>query len=52
MTEKFEVDMNPKLLEWAIKTSGWEKNDLVLALAISENTLNGLLSGNIKPTIK
>ena len=51
-TESFEVNVNPKVLEWAIKTSGWEKNELVLALTISENTINGWLSGDIKPTIK
>ncbi len=52
MVESFRVDVNSKVLNWAIKTSGWRKNELVSALNISENTLNGWLSGAIKPTIK
>ncbi len=50
--KSFEVDVNPEVLKWAIKTAGWEKKELAMALKISESTLEGWLSGKIKPTIK
>lgn len=52
MVKTFTVDTNPKVVQWAVSTAGWEKKELVKALGIRENVYDGWLDGSIKPTIK
>ena len=52
MAKTFTVDINPKVIQWAVNTAGWEKKDLIKALSIRENIYDGWLDGSIKPTIK
>jgi Zn-dependent peptidase ImmA (M78 family) len=47
-----KLDANPKIVEWAIKTSGWELNILLTKIDVSENTYKKWIVGSDKPTLK
>ena len=51
-TDTFKVEIDPKLLKWAIDSAGWKKEELIKALGISEKVFEGWLSGSVNPTIK
>ncbi len=45
------VDVNPKVIAWALTHSGWTKESLAKKLALSDATLEGWLKGTKQPTI-
>lgn len=47
-----EIQLEPTVLKWFIDKSGWKYPELAKRISVSENTLNGWLSGDVKPTIK
>src|SRR3989338_6826605 len=51
-TDSFKVEIDPKLLKWAIDSAGWKKEELIKALGISEKVFDGWLSGSVNPTMK
>jgi len=46
------VEVEPIVLDWAIKSSGRTTNDILLKLKISEATFKGWLNGDRKPTLR
>jgi len=48
----FEVEVNPKVLKWAIETSGWDIGELSKKLKVSEENITAWLTGERKPTLK
>ncbi|MEI7961118.1 MAG: ImmA/IrrE family metallo-endopeptidase [archaeon] len=46
------VNVEPQVLDWAITTSGWKKDDLLKRLKISEQTFEGWRNKESSPTIK
>ncbi|MBU2589809.1 MAG: ImmA/IrrE family metallo-endopeptidase [Nanoarchaeota archaeon] len=51
-TKTFKVKVEPKVLKWALSSSGWEEEELILKLKISKKTYFGWLDGLVEPTIK
>jgi len=45
------IEVEPKVLEWAMNSSGWTKEEIIEQLNISPGTLNGWFNKQIKPTI-
>ncbi|MFH1849336.1 MAG: ImmA/IrrE family metallo-endopeptidase [archaeon] len=46
------VEIEAKVIEWAIDSSGWAREDILKKLKISQSTFNGWLTKQIKPTIQ
>jgi Zn-dependent peptidase ImmA (M78 family) len=42
-----KIQIKPEVIKWAIRTSGWEKSELVSKLKISESVYQNWLNGNI-----
>ena len=52
MTRKsFVVDVEPKVIDWAIKTSGYTIRELSKKLRTSEETINAWIEGEKQPTL-
>ena len=47
-----EIEINPEILLWALKNSGWDKKDIIKKLKISEETINSWLKGSKNPTMR
>lgn len=47
-----KLGANSKIIEWAIKSSGWEVDELLKKLEISKNTYEKWIKGLDKPTLK
>jgi len=52
MRDSFQVKVNPEILNWAVNTSGWEKQEVATRLRVSEKKIDDWLAGEAKPTIK
>ena len=46
-----KVEVNPAVLAWAIKSAGWEEQELIDKLGISSNVYKGWMNGSVKPTL-
>lgn len=46
-----EMEVEPKVLDWAIESSGWKKEELIKKLKINSKNLDGWLSGTLNPKI-
>ncbi len=46
------VEVEPEIIKWALKSSGWTKEEVILKLKISENTFQGWLNKTTKPTLR
>jgi transcriptional regulator with XRE-family HTH domain len=42
-----KVKIKPEVIQWAIRTSGWEKSDIISKLRISASTYKKWLEGYI-----
>jgi Zn-dependent peptidase ImmA (M78 family)/DNA-binding Xre family transcriptional regulator len=51
ISKDFEVNVNNKILKWAIETSGWNKLELAKKIGINENDLNKVLDGKKNLTL-
>lgn len=49
MGKKIEIPINPEVLKWALKESGYTKKELVNKLRIDEANFNSWINGNSKP---
>jgi len=47
-----KLNANFEIIEWAIKTSGWEIDELLKKIELSKNTYEKWIKGLDKPTIK
>jgi Zn-dependent peptidase ImmA (M78 family) len=47
-----DVEVEPKVLQWAIGTSGWTQAEIVKKLKISPSTFQHWLNGEIHPSLK
>lgn len=47
-----KLSANSEIVEWAIKTSGWEIDEFLKKLEISKNTYDKWMKGVDKPTLK
>jgi len=52
MTKNFNVDVEPQVIEWAIKSSGYSIERLSRELDISQNLFNEWFEGKKQPTLK
>ncbi len=52
VTKSFEVEVNPKMINWAIETSGWNVKELAGKLKTSEEVIESWLLGSKKPTLR
>ncbi len=50
--EILKLDANPKIIEWAIKSSGWEVEEFLKKLNLSKNTYEKWIKDLDKPTLK
>jgi len=50
--QTLKLKANPEIIEWIIKTSGWDLKDLLTKIDVSENTYRKWIDGRDKPTIK
>jgi len=50
-TNFFHVDTNPKILDWAITSSGWTTSLLSKRLGVNEKIISDWTKGSAKPTI-
>ena len=51
-TKTFEIEVNPKIIRWAIETSGWTIKELSKKLRVSEESIKAWLTGRKKPTLR
>jgi Zn-dependent peptidase ImmA (M78 family) len=49
--KSFEIEVEPKVLKWAIDSSGWKEEELLKRLKISKEIFDKWLSGEVKPTL-
>jgi Zn-dependent peptidase ImmA (M78 family)/DNA-binding XRE family transcriptional regulator len=47
-----DVEVEPKVLQWAIGTSGWTQTEIAKKLKISPSTFQHWLNGEIHPSLK
>lgn len=47
-----DIEVEPKVLQWAIGTSGWTQAEIVKKLKISPSTFQHWLNGEIHPSLK
>lgn len=47
-----KLDINPELILWAIKSSGWDEKEIILKLKINEKTYTTWIEGKDKPSLK
>ncbi|VUT25141.1 MAG: transcription factor [Candidatus Methanolliviera sp. GoM_oil] len=50
--KSFNIDVEPKVVRWAIKSSGYSIEELSKKIRISENTINGWIEGRKQPTLQ
>ncbi|MDI6737911.1 MAG: hypothetical protein QME12_05360 [Nanoarchaeota archaeon] len=48
----FEIKVEPSVMDWAVKSSGWEITDLAKRIKVTEEILNSWMEGNAKPTLR
>ncbi len=46
------VDVEPIMLEWSIRTSGWNKDDLLKKLKINQHIYDSWCNGKVKPSLR
>jgi Zn-dependent peptidase ImmA (M78 family) len=51
-TKSLKIEIDPAILDWAIKSSGWKKDELISSLKVSEKTFNGWLDSSTKLSIR
>ena len=49
--KSLEIEVETKVLKWALDSSGWKEEDIVKKLKISPKTFSNWLSGEANPTI-
>jgi len=47
-----KLKANPEIIEWTIKTSGWDLKEILAKIDVSENTYKKWIEGLDKPTVK
>ena len=52
MRQTLKLEANPEIIEWVIKTSGWDLKDILSKIDISENIYKKWMEGSDKPTVK
>ena len=48
----FEIKVEPAVMDWAVKSSGWSIENLAKRIKISEGTLHNWLNGAINPNLR
>lgn len=48
----FEIKVEPAVMNWAVKSSGWSIGNLAKRIKISEGTLHNWLNGAINPNLR
>jgi len=46
-----KLDINPELILWAVKSSGWKEKDIIVALKVKEKVYRSWVEGNDKPSL-
>ena len=50
--KSISVQVEPEVLKWAISSSGWNNEDIVKKIKISQATISSWINGEINPTLK
>ena len=48
----FEIKVEPAVMDWAVKSSGWSVENLAKRIKISEGTLHNWLNGTLNPNLR
>ena len=49
--KSLNVKVEPAVLKWAVKSSGWKEDEVVKKLKINQSTFSAWLKGELSPTL-